>query len=63
MDIDVDIPGENHVNQRAFKVNIKFEKTISLASLNEAVQGKSILIPYNAVQALDVIFRHFPSMK
>lgn len=61
-DILVDIPTENHINQRSFKVNIKYETMISLVSLNEAVQGKSIFIPYEAVQALDVIFRHLPSM-
>jgi hypothetical protein len=48
---------------RQFKITLKFESRISFYDLQNALQGSSVNVPFNAVQALDVIFRHLPSMK
>lgn len=49
--------------ERQFKITFKYETRISLFDLQKALQGASVNVPQNAVQALDVIFRHLPSMK
>jgi eukaryotic translation initiation factor 2C len=61
VDLEVTLPGENH--DRTFKVAIKFVSQTSLYALEEALDGHSNTIPNDAVQALDVIMRHLPSMK
>lgn len=55
--------GVSQGKDRQFKVSFKYESRISMYDLQNALQGASITVPYNAVQALDVIFRHLPSMK
>lgn len=54
------MPGEGR--DRVFKVAIKWVSQISLYSLEEALEGRARRIPECAVEALDVIMRHLPSM-
>ena len=57
------VPGLVEGKDRIFNVMICLETRVSLFELQEALKGSTLLIPYNAVQALDVILRHLPSMK
>ena len=54
------LPGEG--KDRVFKVAIKWVVQISLYTLEEALEGRTRQIPYEAIQALDVVMRHLPSM-
>jgi hypothetical protein len=45
------------------KVTIKWASQVSLYALQQALQGLSNQIPFEAIQALDVVLRHLPSMK
>ena len=54
------LPGEG--KDRVFKVAIKWAAQISLYGLEEALEGRTQQIPYDAIQALDVVMRHLPSM-
>lgn len=60
VDLEVTLPGEG--KDRVFKVSIKFVAQISLYALEEALEGRVRHIPYEAIQALDVVMRHLPSM-
>ncbi len=60
-DIEVTLPGEG--KDRLFKVTIRFEAKVSLYALEDALQGKNMSVPYDSIQALDVIMRHLPSMR
>ena len=57
------MPSSGIGSERLYKLTIKFESKISLFDLENALLGNSLIVPKNAVQALDIIFRHFPSMK
>lgn len=54
------LPGEG--KDRVFKVGIKWIAQVSLFALEEALEGRSRSIPFEAIQALDVVMRHLPSM-
>lgn len=41
---------------------IKWLAQVSLFALEEALEGRTRQIPYDAVLALDVVMRHLPSM-
>lgn len=60
IEVEVTLPGEGR--DRLFKVMIRFEAKVSLYALEEALQGRSMVVPYDSIQALDVIMRHLPSM-
>jgi len=60
VELEVTLPGEGR--DRVFQVAIKFVAVASLFALEEALEGKSTQIPADAIQALDVIMRHLPSM-
>ena len=60
MELEVTLPGEG--KDRVFKVAIKWAAQISLYGLEEALEGRTQQIPYDAIQALDVVMRHLPSM-
>ena len=55
------LPSEGR--DRTFKVAIKFVAQASLYALEEALDGRSQVVPADAVQALDVVMRHLPSMR
>jgi eukaryotic translation initiation factor 2C len=55
------LPGEGR--DRTFKVSIKFVAQTSLYALEEAFSGRNPVVPADAIQALDVVMRHLPSMK
>jgi len=57
----VTLPSEGR--DRTFKVAIKFVAQASLYALEEALDGRSQVVPADTVQALDVVMRHLPSMR
>lgn len=59
-DLEVTLPGEG--KDRVFRVSIKRIGQVSLDMLENALGGESRTIPMDAIQALDVIMRHLPSM-
>ncbi|XP_043221950.1 protein argonaute-2-like isoform X2 [Amphibalanus amphitrite] len=61
MDLEVTLPGEG--KDRVFHVSIRWTAQVSLYQLEEALEGRQRAIPFDAVQALDVVMRHLPSMK
>lgn len=61
MELEVQLPGEGR--DRVFKVTMKWMAQISLLALEEALEGRVNTIPFDAIQALDVVMRHLPSMK
>ncbi|KAK3087288.1 hypothetical protein FSP39_004190 [Pinctada imbricata] len=60
VELEVTLPGEGR--DRVFTVAIKWVAQVSLYSLEEALEGRARRIPFEAIQALDVIMRHLPSM-
>lgn len=54
------LPGEG--KDRVFKVALKWAAQVSLFALEEALEGRTQQIPFEAIQALDVVMRHLPSM-
>lgn len=60
VEIEVILPGE--AKERTFKVSIKWVARVSLKALDQALEGRLSLIPYDSIQALDVVMRHLPSM-
>lgn len=61
LEVDVTLPGEGR--DRTFQVSIKWVSRVSLYSLKLALEGKLQGIPFETVQALDVVMRHLPSMR
>lgn len=61
MELEVTIPGEG--KDRSFKVAIKWMSCVNLQALHEALSGQLPNIPFETVQALDVVMRHLPSMR
>lgn len=61
MELEVTIPGEG--KDRSFKVSIKWVSCVSLQALHEALAGRLPSVPFETVQALDVVMRHLPSMR
>ncbi|XP_074657018.1 protein argonaute-2-like [Tubulanus polymorphus] len=61
VDLEVTLPGEGN-KDRVFKVSIKWVAQVSLYALEEGLEGKVHQIPFDAIQALDVVMRHLPSM-
>uniref|UniRef100_A0A4W5LKD9 Argonaute RISC catalytic component 2 n=1 Tax=Hucho hucho TaxID=62062 RepID=A0A4W5LKD9_9TELE len=59
--LEVTIPGEG--KDRSFKVAIKWVSCVSLQALQEALSGRLPNIPFETIQALDVVMRHLPSMR
>ncbi|XP_033120381.1 protein argonaute-2-like isoform X1 [Anneissia japonica] len=60
VELEVVLPGEGR--DRSFKVTIKYMSKVSLFQLQAALEGQIALVPFDAIQALDVIMRHLPSM-
>lgn len=60
MELEVTLPGEG--KDRVFKVNMKWLAQVNLYTLEEALEGRTRTIPFDAIQALDVVMRHLPSM-
>ena len=59
-ELEVTLPGEG--KDRVFHVAIKWLAQVSLVNLEEALEGRTRTIPYEAILALDVVMRHLPSM-
>lgn len=59
-ELEVTLPGEG--KDRLFRVSIKWVAQVSLFGLEEALEGRTRQIPYEAILALDVVMRHLPSM-
>ncbi|XP_015374686.1 PREDICTED: protein argonaute-2-like [Diuraphis noxia] len=60
VELEVTLPGD--ARDKAFHVNIKWLAQVSLFALDEALKCRTKQIPYDAVMALDVVMRQFPSM-
>ncbi|EGT49576.1 hypothetical protein CAEBREN_20222 [Caenorhabditis brenneri] len=60
--IPVQLGGET-ATDRQFEITIKYAGEISLSGLEDAMQGRIEDVPFEAVQAVDVILRHLPSLK
>ncbi|XP_046596172.1 protein argonaute-2 isoform X1 [Neodiprion lecontei] len=60
IELEVTLPGEG--KDRVFRVVIKWVAQVSLFALEEALEGRTRQIPYDAILALDVVMRHLPSM-
>jgi len=60
VELEVTLDGEG--KDRVFRVTIKWAAQVSLFSLEEALEGRTRQIPFDAIQALDVVMRHLPSM-
>jgi eukaryotic translation initiation factor 2C len=60
VDLEVTLPGEG--KDRVFRVTMKWAAQVSLYALEEALEGRTRKIPMDAIQALDVVMRHLPSM-
>lgn len=60
LELEVTLPGEG--KDRVFRVSIKWMAQVSLFNLEEALEGRTRQIPYDAILALDVVMRHLPSM-
>uniref|UniRef100_A0A665VW08 Argonaute RISC catalytic component 2 n=1 Tax=Echeneis naucrates TaxID=173247 RepID=A0A665VW08_ECHNA len=61
VELEVTIPGEG--KDRSFKVSIKWVSCVSLQALHEALSGRLPSVPFETIQALDVVMRHLPSMR
>ncbi|XP_015750003.1 PREDICTED: protein argonaute-3-like [Acropora digitifera] len=62
VDFHVTLPMGNS-KDKTFKVTVKWVAQVSLFALEQALEGKHNQIPFEAIQALDVVLRHLPSMK
>lgn len=62
MDFEVTLPGESTM-ERQFSVSVKWVGQVSLSTLEDAMEGRIQQVPFEAVQAMDVILRHLPSLK
>ncbi|XP_077990342.1 protein argonaute-2-like isoform X3 [Glandiceps talaboti] len=60
VELEVTLPGEG--KDRVFKVTIKWVAKVSLFALEQALEGRIQTIPFETIQALDVVMRHLPSM-
>ena len=56
------LPGDSAV-ERQFTVTVKWAGQVSLSTLEDAMEGRVRQVPFEAVQAMDVILRHLPSLK
>ncbi|KAJ8321901.1 hypothetical protein KUTeg_000372 [Tegillarca granosa] len=61
VELEVTLPGEG--KDRVFKIVIKWVQQISLYALEEALEGRVRQVPMEALQAIDVVMRHLPSMR
>ena len=56
------MPGDGG-KDRKFRVSIRWLSLVDLYSLDEALEGRISQVPMEAVNALDVILRHLPSLR
>ncbi|XP_075437867.1 protein argonaute-2 isoform X1 [Ascaphus truei] len=61
VELEVTLPGEG--KDRIFKVAIKWMACVSLQALHDALSGRHPTVPFETIQALDVVMRHLPSMR
>uniref|UniRef100_A0A8B9DR40 Protein argonaute-2 n=1 Tax=Anser cygnoides TaxID=8845 RepID=A0A8B9DR40_ANSCY len=61
VELEVTLPGEG--KDRIFKVAIKWMSCVSLQALHDALSGRLPSVPFETIQALDVVMRHLPSMR
>ncbi|KAK0407213.1 hypothetical protein QR680_019080 [Steinernema hermaphroditum] len=62
VDLEVTLPGDSAV-ERKFVVGLRWVSTVNLTTLEEAMEGRIRQVPFESVQAMDVILRHLPSLK
>jgi eukaryotic translation initiation factor 2C len=49
--------------EKEFHVDIKWAAMVSLYYLNEALEGRHTEIPYDTLQAIEVVLQHMPKMR
>jgi eukaryotic translation initiation factor 2C len=49
--------------EKEFHVDIKWAAMVSLYYLNEALEGRHTEIPYDTLQAIEVVMQHMPKMR
>ena len=62
IDLDVTLPSDE-ARERIFKVSLQYVARVSLGLLDQVLERKNQHPPIESIQALDVIMRHFPSIK
>lgn len=62
MNFEVTLPGDSAV-ERKFSVTMKWIGQVCLSALDDAMEGRVRQVPHEAVQSIDVILRHLPSLK
>ena len=60
--VELEVTLDSEGRDRVFRVTIKWVAQVSLFALEEALEGRTRQIPVDAIQALDVVMRHLPSM-
>uniref|UniRef100_A0AC35TKG3 Protein argonaute-2 n=1 Tax=Rhabditophanes sp. KR3021 TaxID=114890 RepID=A0AC35TKG3_9BILA len=60
LELEVTMPGEANQDRR-FTVGVKWNQSVSLSKLEDAMAGRIRNVPAEALQAMDVILRHLPS--
>ncbi|GMT26690.1 hypothetical protein PFISCL1PPCAC_17987, partial [Pristionchus fissidentatus] len=61
-EFEVTLSGDSAV-ERQFTVVVKWAGQVSLAAFDDAMEGRVRQVPFEAVQAMDVILRYLPSLK
>lgn len=61
IELEVTLPGEG--DDRKFQVSLKWASQVSLELLQQALNGQKRSVPKDALDAIDVILRHLPSMR
>ena len=60
---EVLIPEPGRKVDRPFKVAVKWAATVNLCELQQMLTGRHVQLPQSAIQALDVVLRHSPSVR
>lgn len=62
IEISVTLGGDGN-RERVFKVSVKYVAQVNLSILESVLRGETIgAVPFEGIQALDVVMRHLPSM-
>jgi len=62
VEVNVTLPGGDG-KERTFTVGIKHVAQVNLELLERVLRGEQLGMPFESIQALDVVVRHLPSMR
>ena len=60
--VELEVHLKSDGRERVFKVAIRWVALVSLYQLEQALSGHSFDMPFETIQALDVVMRHQPSL-